>query len=72
MAKKRFTDMLRDAIRMAPVTRAQIARDTGVLEPQLSRFLSKSIGLSQDTIDILVEYLDLELKPRKAKEKKRG
>ena len=67
MAKRLFTDMLRDAIREAPTTRAQIARDTGISESQLSRYLSKTIGLSQDSIDILVDYLGLELRPKQTK-----
>lgn len=59
--------MLRDAIRESPATRAQIARDTGISESQLSRYRSKTIGLSQDSIDILVDYLGLELRPKQPK-----
>ena len=67
MAKRLVTDMLRDAIRQSPVTRAQITRDTGISESQLSRYRSKTIGLSQDSIDILVDYLGLELRPKQPK-----
>ena len=64
---KKLSDQLRAAILAAPVTRYRISQDTGVNEGQLSRFVHRHVGLSLETVDVLVEYLDLELKPRQRK-----
>jgi len=61
--RKTFSDQLRNAIEQAPVTRYRVSQDTGISEGVLSRFVHGHVGLSVQSIDTLVEYLDLELVP---------
>ena len=67
---KTITDQLRAAIVAAPVTRYRIAQDTGISEAALSRFANGIRGLDGSSIDVLADYLGLELAPR-AKRKAR-
>jgi transcriptional regulator with XRE-family HTH domain len=67
---KMITDQLRAAILAAPLTRYRIAQETGVSEAALSRFVNRTRGLDGSSIDILADYLGLELAPR-AKRKAR-
>jgi plasmid maintenance system antidote protein VapI len=69
MAKKpkRISEQLREAILAADVSRYRIAKDLGVSEAQLSRFISGTTALGQDFIDRIGEYLGLELVGRKSK-----
>lgn len=69
MAKRLIAGMLRDAIREASVTPAQIARGTGSSASEHCRYQAKSIGLSQQSIDMPVDYLGLELGLKSAKGK---
>lgn len=63
-----MTDVLKAAIRQCGVTRYRIAKDTGILETSLSRFMAGETSLRLDKADVLAEYLGLELvKKRKAK-----
>lgn len=77
MAKKLKTrvplsDQLRNAIETSGESRYRISKDTGLSEPTLSRFMSGERGLTMTAIDILADYLDLNLthsgKPYKPKE----
>jgi transcriptional regulator with XRE-family HTH domain len=63
--KKQFSvsDRLRAAILAAPVTRYRIARETGVSESILSRFISGERGLDLTSVDRLAAYLGLDLMP---------
>ena len=63
--RKTFSEQLRSAIERTPVTRYRISQETGIAEGVLSRFVHGHVGLSLDTVDMLVRYLDLELAPRK-------
>ena len=45
----------------------QIAQETGVHQATLSRFMSGERGLSQEAIDALAEFFDLELVPRRTR-----
>ena len=65
--RKTFTEQLQAAIKDAPVTRYRISQDTGIAEGPLSRFVNGKAGLSLETINTLIEYLNLELTPRKKK-----
>lgn len=58
---KLISEQLRDAIRSAGVSRYRIAKEIGVTEALLSRFMNGVAGLGQNTIDKIGEYLDLEL-----------
>ncbi len=61
-----MTTVLKDAIQNAGVTRYQIAKDTGILETSLSRFIRGETSLRLDKADVLAEYLGLELIHRKS------
>lgn len=60
-----FFDQLRDAILQSGLSRAEIERRAGVLQPALCRFLKGRSRFSPASIENLVELLDLELRPRK-------
>jgi transcriptional regulator with XRE-family HTH domain len=70
MSKKKtpmMTDVLKAAIRDSGLTRYRIAKDTGIDEAALMRFLRGETSLRLDRADVLAEYLGLELIRRKAK-----
>lgn len=65
---KRFTSIsgqLRDAILTAGVTRYRIAKDTGVNQAVLSKFVRYLTSLDLATVDKLCDYLGLELAEKK-------
>jgi transcriptional regulator with XRE-family HTH domain len=70
---KLISEQLREAMRNADVSRYRIAKDIGVTEALLSRFMNGITGLGQETIDKIGEYLELRLvgpeRPRKPKSK---
>ena len=71
MSKKpKFSEQLRRAIETAPVTRYRIAVDTGISEAVLSRFVNSKVGLSMETVDLLCDYLGLNLVSENKPEKK--
>ena len=63
MAKQHaeLSDQLRAQILAAPVSRYQMARETGVAESMLSRFVNRTRSLDLTTVDKLAAYLGLEL-----------
>lgn len=63
-----LSEQLRRAIEASPMSRYQLAKETGVSQSVLSLFCNKKRGLSLRAIDALAAALDLELKPRKWKE----
>jgi transcriptional regulator with XRE-family HTH domain len=66
--KPTLTAGLKAAIDQSGVTRYRIAKDTGILETSLSRFMRGETSLRLDKADELADYLGLELvKKRKAK-----
>lgn len=62
---KTMSRSLKDAISKAEVTRYRIAKETGISESALSRFMSGERGLSMEALDRLLEYLGLEVVERK-------
>jgi len=74
MAKRqipRLRDQVRQAIRDSDATRYQIAKATGIDQASLSKFISGERGLSLGSLDLLAEFLNLQLtvgKPRTPKE----
>ncbi|MGA2062458.1 MAG: helix-turn-helix transcriptional regulator [Thermoguttaceae bacterium] len=63
-----MTDTLKAAIEQCGVTRYRIAKDTGITEPSLCRFMQGESSLRLDKADVLAEYFEMELvKKRKAK-----
>ena len=66
MARKLpFSDQLRKAVRRADMTRYAMSKQTGISQSILSRFVRGDAGLSMQSVDLLVECLDLELVSRK-------
>jgi transcriptional regulator with XRE-family HTH domain len=64
--KPMMTDVLKAAIQESGVSRYRIAKDTGILETSLSRFMAGETSLRLDKADVLAEYLGLDLVKRKA------
>ena len=63
---KRLSDQLREAIDAAGVSRYEIARQTGVSETTLCRFVSGERGISVDAMDRIGQYLGLSIvRPKK-------
>jgi transcriptional regulator with XRE-family HTH domain len=56
-------DELREAMIKSKLTQYRIAKDTGVRQPVLSRFLTGQRGVSFTTAARLCEYLKLHLMP---------
>jgi transcriptional regulator with XRE-family HTH domain len=67
-----FSGQLREAIEAGPKTRYQIAKETGLDEGLLSRFVHGKSGLSVSSIDKLCECLGLELRPFERTRAKKG
>jgi plasmid maintenance system antidote protein VapI len=59
---KTISDQLRAAILSAPVTRYRMAKEAGVSEAVLSRFVNGETGLRMAIADRLAVYLKLELR----------
>ncbi len=75
MAKRKtVSEQLRAAIQSADVSRYRMAKDLGLTQALLSRFIHRVGGLSMETIDKICEYLGLRLtagdKPKQAKKPK--
>jgi len=72
MAKKPklISEQLREAMLAADVSRYRIAKDIGVTEALLSRFMNGVAGIGPETIDKIGEYLGLRLVGPKRKRKK--
>ena len=54
---KPFSDQLRDAVRSASRSNRQLALSADIAPANLSKFLSKTSGLSLDALDRLIEAL---------------
>ena len=71
MAKRRhklLTDQIRDALADCGETRYRVAQETGLSEPQLCRFAGGA-GLSMTALDVLADYLGLQIVARAPKRK---
>ncbi|MGE0537939.1 MAG: helix-turn-helix domain-containing protein [Pirellulales bacterium] len=67
MVVKTFSEELREAVRNASVSRYQISKATGISEANLSRLVHGTGGLRLETLDKLIDYLGMELRPKKRK-----
>ena len=71
MAKtKPFNEQLRMAVKRSDMTRYRISLHTGIAQSILSRFMNQGAGLSMESVDKLVECLDLMIVPRSPKKRK--
>lgn len=65
-------DQLRTAIRDSGMTQRDIARQAGISESLLSRFLAGTSGLHSATLDALGKVLHLRLVSTRPKQKRRA
>jgi transcriptional regulator with XRE-family HTH domain len=63
--KLSFTNQIRQAVDDADETRYRIAKNTGMSQSMMSRFMTGDRGLSMKALDGLAEYLGLEITKRK-------
>jgi transcriptional regulator with XRE-family HTH domain len=56
-----ISEQLRDAILAGPQSQYQIAAATGIARSVLSRFVRGRQGIGPATVDVLADYLGLEL-----------
>ena len=66
-AKQSLTDQLRQAVADSGKTLGELARDTGIDKSALSRFVNGERGVSMAVMNTLGDYLDLEIRQRKAR-----
>ena len=59
------SEVLRHAIAESGLTLYRIAEDTGVVKTSLMRFMREETSLRLDKVDLLADYLGLELVQRK-------
>jgi cyanate lyase len=67
-----LTEQLREAIETAGVTRYEIAKQTGVGQAALSKFVLGQRGLSNKAMDAVGEYLGLAICKQRKPRKKQG
>ena len=65
--KPTMTDVLKQAIQESGLTLYRIAKDTGILDTSLLRFMRGETSLRLDKADVLADYLGLELVKQRAK-----
>jgi transcriptional regulator with XRE-family HTH domain len=65
-------EQLKQAIQEGPLSQAELARGTGLSEGQISRFLKGERGLSLESIDKLLDVLELEIVIRPRRKRKDG
>ncbi len=56
-----MSEQLRQAIETSQYSRYRIWKETGVSQAALSRFMSGERSLTLDTVDVLADFLGLEL-----------
>ena len=63
MSRKRIklSEQVRQAIEDAPVSRYQISKQTKISQATLSHFMSGRRGLPMKTLDVLADFLDLNI-----------
>lgn len=73
VGRMKFSDQLRAAVEGCGITRFQLARETGVPESSLSRFVASGTGLSLRSLDKLADFLRLsvEIKGLRVADRKR-
>ncbi len=61
---KTISDQLKKAIQDSGKSRYQISKESGVSQPQLSRFMSSERDLRLQSVDEICKALNLELKQK--------
>ena len=67
MGKRRvkLSEQIRRAIRDCGLTRYAISKETGIAQETLSRFMSGERGMSMQSLDMLADFLNLDIVARK-------
>lgn len=65
-------DEIRRTIRNSEQTRYRIAKESGMSQGQLSRLMTGERGLSVESIELLAEYLGLEILVRPKRHSRKG
>ena len=68
----RLLDELRNAIEASDKTRYRIAQESGIAESVLSRLMSGERGLSIDALELLADYLGLEVTIQPKRRRRKG
>lgn len=68
----KILDELKAAIGASDQSRYRIAQETGIAEAALSRLMSGERGLSVESVEILADYLGLEITIRPKRRRKGG
>jgi ribosome-binding protein aMBF1 (putative translation factor) len=61
----KLSDQIRQAVDASGTSRYRIAKELGIAESTLSRFMSRKGGLSMDNLDALSKLLGLKLAEKK-------
>ena len=64
MSTPTFSEQLRGAIRTSELSRYEISKRTGLDQGSLANFLKGYRGLSMRSLDLLMDVLELEVRPR--------
>jgi hypothetical protein len=62
-----ISDVIRNAVLSAEVSRYSIAASTGIEESALSRFVNRKRGLSMEALDTLAEYFGYQIVKKKGR-----
>ncbi len=57
----KLSEQIRQAIEDAPITRYQISKQTKISQATLSHFMLGRRGLPMKTLDVLADFLDLNI-----------
>ena len=66
-----ISDQLRKAIAASGETHYRLMKETGVDSRAIDRFMYNGTDLRTNTVDLLCEYLSLELRPKKQRKRTR-
>jgi predicted transcriptional regulator len=69
--RARLSDQIRKAVDASGLSRYRIAKEIGIVESAMSKFMSGKGGLSMEKIDALADLLGLSLAKGKAKRKRK-
>jgi transcriptional regulator with XRE-family HTH domain len=65
--RTKMSDCVRAEIERSKFSRYRIAKETGIGESTLSRFMASETGLSMDALDALFQFFELEVVPKRRK-----
>jgi transcriptional regulator with XRE-family HTH domain len=59
--RKQLTDQIRQAVESCGLSRYEIAKQTGLDESALAKFVNGRRGFSMESLNVLAEFLELEI-----------